>query len=100
MVHDDDTRRHLENKLKYENKIKYKIDRLNNIDGFDFDGGLECKHIPVKKLLNAKVEINCAKNVYEKEIEHDVHVTSPDRRKQVAVDPMETLSREVGYYRK
>lgn len=97
MCHNDRIRRQFENKLKNENKIKYKIDALQNIEGFDYNGDLDDTRrskIPSKKLLGAKVEINRTKNVYEKEIEHEVSTHN------IEGDTLVLLSKEVGYYTK
>ncbi len=94
LCHDRDIRRQFETKLRNENKIKTQIEAITNIEGFDYNGDLAQKRIPSKKLLKAKVEINRTKNVYEKEIEHEVSLH------HIPIDPIVSLSKEIGYYRK
>jgi hypothetical protein len=100
LCHDYTLRKQFETKLKHENKIKHKIEALSNIEGFDYNGSDSLSRagtLPSKKLLNAKVEVNKSKNVYQKEIEHEVAV-HPETTAHVPIDPMNVLEREVGYY--
>lgn len=99
MYQDAELRKQFMTKVKYENKIKHRIDAINNLDGFDFNGDIACTHKPNSRLLNAKVEVNKSKNVYAKQIGH--HPESPDDTiSHVAISSAEIVSKEVGYYTK
>lgn len=99
MCQDGELRKQFMSRVKHENKIKKKIQEINNLDGFDYNGDIACKHKPNSRLLNAKVEVNKSKNVYAKEIK-TVPETPDDTLSHVAISSQEIVSKEVGYYTK
>lgn len=99
LYEDAELRKQFTAKMRHEKKIKKKIDDINHIEDFYYNGDIQCHHKPNPKLLNAKVEINKTKNVYEKKIA-DPETPKSQELYQVPINPQEILSREIGYYTK